>query len=282
MKFLLLLFSLSAFANSDIEYLERVVRENHSGVKISQVAPDLNGTQIVAKDISMNEILSTIDKCKHTETLKSASQEYQEFTSVSFSCKVGSEIIVTESLIEYGSIASFQEMRFEEKLIDPQSYYQLLKNSEIQKISTKENATTGLKTLGTFARLGIPVLLAFNSSKILAPDRVDWQKHFIAGSIVSSVTILTAQGIMKFIAKKRGVEISERKAVLIASMAGFLMSVVVGAGKEFRDLQGFGTAEFRDAFYTAAGGAMVSMFYAIPFGRIFGRRLAPVMVPYRY
>jgi hypothetical protein len=86
---------------------------------------------------------------------------------------------------------------------------------------------------------------------------------------------------MKFIAKKRGVEISQRKAILIASMAGFIMAVVAGAGKEFRDMAGFGDPDFKDALYTAAGGAMVSIFYAIPFERIFGRKAAPVQVPYR-
>lgn len=282
MKFLfLLLLSLSAFANSDMDYLEQVVRDNHSGEKSFFMSPDVNGSQIVSKDMSMNEMLSTIEMCKQNETLKTASEEGDGFKSVSFSCKVGKEIVVTESMIEEETITSFQEMRFEERLIDPQVYYKLLQNSEIEKVSTKDYATTGLKTLGTFARIGIPVLLAFKTSKILAPDRIDWQKHFIAGSIVSGVTILTAQGIMKFIAKKRGVEISERKAVVIASMAGFLMSVVVGGAKEFRDQRGFGTPEFRDAVFTAAGGAMVSIFYAIPFGRIFGWRPAPVTVPYR-
>lgn len=281
MKLLILfLISLSAFANSDMDYLEQIVRDNHSGEKSFLRTPDINGSQNVSRDTSMNEILTTIELCKQNETLKTASEEGDGFKSVSFSCKVGDEIVVTESMVEDDSVTSFQEMRFEERLIDPQSFYKLLKNSEIEKVSTKDNATTGLKTLGTFARIGLPIILAFKTSKILAPDRIDWQKHFIAGSIISGVTILTAQGIMKF-AKKRGTEVSERKTIVIASMAGFLMSVVVGGAKEIRDMRGFGTPEFRDAVFTAAGGAMVSIFYAIPFGRIFGKRPAPVTVPYR-
>jgi hypothetical protein len=110
-------------------------------------------------------------------------------------------------------------------------------------------------------------------------QKTDWQKHYIAGTLAGGITILTTRGILKFIAKKKNFHISERKMTYISSMAGLLISLLAGAGKEIYDTTGRGNPEWQDAMFTAAGGAMISIFYAIPFGRWFRemRRPVPVM-----
>lgn len=286
MKLLFLLVSIAltspSFANTDLDFLEDVIRINHSGEKSRDVAPDSHGSLTLSQDKSLNEMMLSIETCRRADILRTSIEEGIDFTVVAYSCKTGKEIVVTETLVHADkSIGSFQEMKFQESSISPTDYYKLLSSSQIEKTSTDKDSSAGLKTLGTFARLGIPVLLSLKASKLLAPNRLDWQKHFIAGSLISGVTILTTQGILRFIAKKRGTQMSERKITIIASVAGLVLSMVAGAGKEFYDSRGHGTVEFRDAFFTAAGGAMVSMFFAIPFGRMWGAKATPVMMPYR-
>lgn len=279
MKFILIILLLcsQAFANADLYELEGIIQSEMSGRKSIHAVPDLEGSVSLTKDQSHAEMLMGLDKCKFNETIKTHTEEYGDHKVYSVSCKTDEKtIMVSETLIsksenKSASVVSFQEMTFEEQTIYPKEYYKLLSEYDYEKVSTKEDATPGLRTLGTFAHVGLPVVLAFRTSRLLAPDRLDWQKHFIAGSIISGVTILTAQGIIRFIARRKGIHMSETKIRIISSIAGLMMGLVVGGGKEIYDrVSGRGTPEFRDAMFTAAGGAFVSMFFAIPFGRIFG------------
>lgn len=286
MKFILLILLICshAFANADLYELEGIIQSEMSGRKSIKTVPDVEGSVSLSKDQSLSEMLISLDKCKFNESIKTHTEEYDDHKVFSVSCKTDEKtILVSESLIakttnssnksvsSSPSVVSFQEMTFEEQTIYPKDYYKLLSEWDYEKVSTKDDATPGLRTLGTFAHVGLPVVLAFRTSRILAPDRLDWQKHFIAGSIISGVTILTAQGIIRFIARRKGIHMSETKIRIISSIAGLIMGIAVGGGKEIYDrVSGRGTPEFRDAMFTAAGGAFVSMFFAIPFGRIFG------------
>jgi hypothetical protein len=279
MKFILvfLLLCTQAFANADLYELEGIIQSEFSGRKSFGSVPDVEGSTSLSKDQSLSEMLISLDKCKFNDSIKTHTEEYDDHKVFSVSCRTDEKtILVSESLInraenKSASVVSFQEMTFEEKTIYPKEYYKLLSEYDYEKVSTNKEATPGLRTLGTFAHVGLPVVLAFRTSRILAPDRLDWQKHFIAGSIISGVTILTAQGILRFIARRRGVHMSETKIRIISSIAGLMMGLVVGGGKEVYDrVSGRGTPEFKDAMFTAAGGAFVSMFFAIPFGRLFG------------
>lgn len=279
--FLISLFlSLSVSANADLDELESIIQVQSSFKSLSvDSGPDLAGSSTISKDKSLSEIQTSIERCKHQESLSTTRQESGEYKTISFSCRLNEkEILVSESFIESDNneIKSFQELTFIELKLTPQAYLKLLAQSEVEKVSTDENSTGGLRTLGTFARIGIPVFLALKTSRLLAPDRLDWQKHFIAGSIISGLTILTTQGILRFIARKRGSQMSERKIAIISSLAGLLVSLVAGGGKELYDSTGRGTPEWRDAAFTAAGGALVSLFFAIPFRSIFAWRPAPM------
>lgn len=278
-----LLFTQSLWANADLDELQSIVES-----KISQQAiyksfhqNNLEGTHSVSMDQSMMEIMATIDRCRHEPSLQTKVHTDDEIKTFAVSCKINeSDILVSEALIkndEEKTIKSYQELHFRESFLTPKAYLKLLSQYEVEKVQTDETSSSGMRTLGTFARAGIPVALSFQGGKLLFPDRVDWQKHFIAGSIISGVTILTVQGILRFIGKKTGRPMSERKITIISSVAGLLMSIVAGAGKEIYDRRsGRGTPEFRDALFTAAGGAFVSLVFNIPFGRLFGLRLAPI------
>lgn len=284
-SFILLLYSFHLSANSDLALLEEIVRAQIlSQTKIKTVLPhpDSPGSTVISQDASMNEILESVERCRNEKSLVTDVSEGEEFRNISFSCKIDKEIVLTETLVTHeNKIESYQEMTFREKLLYPQEYMKLLESYDVELTEISEESSSGLKNLGTFTRLGIPVALSFKASKILAPTRTDWQKHFITGSLIGGVTILTTRGIMKFFAKKRSFHISERKLTYISSIAGLMVSLLGGGGKELYDRTGRGTPEWRDAMFTAAGGAMVSMFYAIPFGRIFGRKVrGPVLIPH--
>lgn len=227
------------------------------------------------------EIQDGLLRCKDQVTITSGTEIGSTYKAISFSCRThDSEILVSESLVHTDkegnkTIESYQEIRFVEKILTPQAYLKLLDNFDKEIVSTKDEATPGLRTLGTFARVGIPVALAIRASKVVAPNRGDWQRHFIAGSLISGVTILGTRGITRFIARKRGVQFSERKVALISSMAGLMVSLIVGGGKEIYDRTGRGSPEFRDAFFTAAGGAFVSLFN-LPWSSYLGRRFTPI------
>lgn len=244
--------SVAVRANAELEELEEIISQ------------ELEKKSLKKK--SYLEIQEGIELCKGQITTTIATPIGPEAKALAFSCRTdNSEILVSESLVQtdingHKTIESYQEIRVVEKIISPQAYLKLLSDYEAQSISTKAGATPGLRAFGSFARVGIPIALAVRASKVIAPNRSDWQSHFIAGSLISGVTILSTRGIVRFVARKRGVRLSERKVAVISSMAGFIISLIAGGGKEIYDHTGRGTPELRDALFTAAGGAFVSLF----------------------
>lgn len=176
--FIFLFLSLNLYANSDLSFLENIVHaelsvETKNSKKI--LLPDSPGSFSVSKNISLHEILKSIERCRNHESLKTLVSEEKGFKHISFSCKINKEIVVTETLVNLDDkIESFQELTFEEKFIYPKDYLKLLEHYDSELTEISDTSTNGLKTLGTFARLGIPIVLLFKTSKILAPSRADW------------------------------------------------------------------------------------------------------------
>lgn len=244
--------SMAVRANAELEELEGIISQ------------ELEKKSFNKK--SYLEIQQGLDMCKGQIITTITTPIAPEAKALSFSCRTqNSEILVTESLIRadlngHKTIESYQEISVVDKIISPQDYLKLLSEYEGEPISTKDEVTPGLRAFGSFARVGIPIALAVRASKVIAPNRPDWQSHFIAGSLISGVTILSTRGIVRFVARKRGVRVSERKVAVVSSMAGLIVSLVAGGGKEIYDRTGRGTPELRDALFTAAGGAFVSLF----------------------
>jgi hypothetical protein len=152
-------------------------------------------------------------------------------------------------------------------------------SENIQVMTKYQNPSPGMSALLVLAKVGVPLSLSFRTAKLIAPTRTDWQKHFIAGSIISGATILSTQGLIRTYNIKHGTQMSEFKINLLSSLAGLLCSVTAGISKEVYDrFSGKGHPEVNDALYTAAGGAMISISVVIPLELIFkSKKPKPIM-----
>lgn len=236
---------------------------------------DQIGTIDVSKSSSISEILLRLKQCQNSERVESSKVEGLETTTIAFACRTeNQEILTSEVLIDTKNISpkvlSYQELTFEEKEIMPSVLLNIIAKTDYVSVRSFDAPSPGLRTLLTIAKVGIPVALSFKTAKILAPNRSDWQKHFIAGAIISGVTILTTETLIRTYARNRGYSFSDAQITILSSLAGLLSSIVAGIGKESYDhFSGRGVPEFRDAVYTAAGGAMVSFTVIIPLDRLF-------------
>ena len=216
--------------------------------------------------------------------MKTDKQASRGFMTIAFACRTSETIITTSEVListegDSPKVVSYQKLEFEERQLPPSVMLNIIAKSDIQSVSAFDSVSPGVRTLLTLAQVGIPVALSFKTAKVLAPDRTDWQKHFIAGAIISGATILTTQALLRTYARKHGYNFSDTKIPLLSSLAGLLTSIVAGGGKETYDsMSGRGTPEFKDVMYTAAGGAMVSFGVVIPLDRLFRRRPRPAAV----
>jgi len=219
-----------------------------------------------------------LKSAKGSEQVESSKLQGPESLTIAFSCRSeNNQIITSEVFIDTKSnspkILSYQELSFEEKEIMPSVLLNIMAKSDYVSVSSFDQTSPGLRTLMSLAKVGIPVALSFKAAKILAPNRSDWQKHFVAGAIISGVTVLTTESILRTYARNRGYSFSDTQITILSSLAGLLGSIAAGAAKEGYDhFSGRGTPEFKDAVYTAAGGAMVSFTVFIPLDRLFRSR----------
>lgn len=86
----------------------------------------------------------------------------------------------------------------------------------------------------------------------------DKKLHFIAGMIISAITALVCYFILRPIMPNFGFIHNG----LGCGFAGALMACVGGLIKEIRDLQGHGTPEVADFFFTAFGGILIIIPFA--------------------
>ena len=261
---LVLIFSLSASADENTNTLEAVLLTEGASVT--------------------TEIQNSLNTCKSSDQIQTKREENEGTVTIAFSCRLPEhEILTSEVLIstEDGApkLAGYQEMKFEEKEIPP-SVMLSMDPVQMESVSYTDDVSPGVSTLLTLAKVGIPVALSFKTAKVIAPTRTDWQKHFIAGAIISGVTVLTTEGLLRTFFRNRGVQLSETKITLISSLAGLLMSVVAGASKEliYDKYLGLGTPDINDALHTVEGGAMVSITFAIPLDFLFRHRRSAVSI----
>lgn len=284
----LLLFSSPIYANDHINELEEILLAEiadspATNKKFSHHRTvDEEGSVAVSKSTSMKEILEGLHECIDQEVIKTEKQAGPGYVTIAFACRTSENVITTSEVLvstenNTQKVVSYQKLEFEEREIPPSVLLNIIAKSDMESIRAFDNVSPGIRTLLTLAKVGIPVALSFKAAKILAPDRTDWQKHFVAGAIISGATILTTQMILRTYARTRGW--SDTKINILSSLAGLITSIAAGAGKEIYDrASGRGTPEFRDAMYTAAGGAMVSFAVVIPLDRLFRRRRpAPVL-----
>lgn len=284
---LLLIFSGSLKANDHIDELEDILHSELASIpasakkKFAEPIGDQEGSTLVSKTISMNEILASLHECAGNELVKTEKQVAPGFSTIAFACRTGVNVITTSEVLvatdgDSPKVVSYQKLEFEESNIPPSVMLNIIAKSDVKSITIQDQLSPGIRTLLMLAKVGIPVALSFKTAKILAPDRTDWQKHFMAGAIISGATIITAQGLLRTYARNRGYHWSDTKIDLLSSLAGLITSIAAGAGKEVYDrVSGNGTPEFRDAMYTAGGGAMVSFAVAIPLDRLFKPRRRP-------
>ncbi len=246
---------------------------------------DQVGTTDTTRSISFQEVLSRIQDCQTANPTESENSMVArkinngDFSTYAFSCRIlGQEIVSSEVLISNtGSqpeVLSYQELRFEETAVNREQLLRSMMLSDSLNFQSDAAASPGINTLITLAKVGVPVMLSFKAAKILSPVRTDWQKHYIAGAFIAGATVLTAEGILHLLNHRRGWGMSNTKIHLLSSFAGLLSSIAAGAAKEliWDQRLGKGHPEFKDALYTAAGGASVSFTVAIPLEKLFGRR----------
>jgi hypothetical protein len=283
----LLVLSTPVLADSNIFELEDVLRSElesaplAKGVsKFNTQAKDQEGTTTTNKATSIREMLSTLGSCKEQAMIASDKQTSEDMTTISFACRrEGNEIISAEVLIQEengtSKVVSYQEMVMEERPMTPAQMTNMVLNYDMNQLDSHRSVSPGVRTLFTLAKVGVPVYLSFKLAKVLSPVRTDWQKHFIAGAIISGVTVLTAEGLIRAIAKRNGYHPTNLQMNLMTSFAGLLGSMAAGVSKELYDkYSGKGHPEVADAVYTAAGGASVAFTVAIPIEAIFRTRRA--------
>jgi hypothetical protein len=282
--FLLFCLTTPVLAQDPLDELEEILLTELSSTQagtqktFTSANIDEMGTSNVSKSSSLSEILLRLKQCQENQQIESSKQENVDSITIAFACRtVSNEIITSEVFIDKknasSKVMSYQELTFEEQVLPPEVLLNIMVKNDYVSISTYDSVSPGMRVLMSLAKVGIPVALSFKTAKILAPNRTDWQKHFIAGAIISGATVLTTEALLRTFARNHGYHFSDTKITILSSLAGLLTSIVAGIGKEAYDrFSGRGVPEFRDAAYTAAGGAMVSFTVIIPLDRIFRSR----------
>ena len=266
------LCSLPVFASDPLLELKDIFESERYGTHEE-------GALVLSKEQVTQEVIQSVSNCEG----KSYSSEKQiegDITTYAYTCKSPSnDLITSEVFVSNKSgrpeLVSYQEIQLNSREMTLGDFDSLFLNSVIQSAPLNHPVSPGIRTLTTFAKVGVPVYLSFKMAKVISPIRTDWQKHFIAGALISGATILTSEGLIRAINKKRGVQFSDVKTDMLTSVAGLVASIGAGIAKEVYDkYTGRGFAEKEDAIYTAGGGFMVSATVAIPIELIFRSRNA--------
>ena len=80
-------------------------------------------------------------------------------------------------------------------------------------------------------------------------------KHLVVGALIGYGVTEVAKVYFK----------NSNQVQLKSILAGVGAAALIGLAKEIRDKQGYGTPDIKDFYYTAAGGALVSVRYSIKF-----------------
>jgi hypothetical protein len=187
-----------------------------------------------------------------------------------FSCNLSdNELFSAEVVFKENNgqleLQNYQSLTLTKQEVTEKVLRSMMLDENLSVVNPTHNISPGMKALFNLAKVGVPVYLTFKTAKLIAPTRTDWQKHLIAGSIISGVTVLTAQALISTNNNQRLSKLTDNQINLIASFSGLIASFAAGVSKELRDKwTGKGTPDKMDALYTGLGGSMVSFTVAIP------------------
>jgi hypothetical protein len=236
-------------------------------------------------DSNRGEVKDTSERISKLESLKEIYEDYQNcakgeifisknnfgmFTTFAFSCNLSQDEIFSSEIIfkneENGfEFHNYQTMVLTKREMNPMIFRSLFLDDSLSFVEPTNQVTPGIKALFNLAKVGIPVYLTLKYAKVITPTRADWQKHLIAGSIVSGVTVLSSQALITTYNNRHGSKLNYNQINLLASFSGLLSSFAAGVVKEARDKwTGKGTPDVKDAIYTGLGGSIVSVSVAIP------------------
>jgi hypothetical protein len=262
--------TLPAFAQSNLEEVRSALAaqlETSSNI-VHSVGEENIGVSKTNQATSIDEVLNRLDQCYQDQI---TFDRFEDEASVvfSFSCrKENSEVVSAEIKMEKKddqlSLVDYQEIVLKERELAPNEISWIIVNRKIETTQSAQPASPALRTLINLGQVGAPVALSFKYAKFLFPTRIDWEKHFIAGAVISGATILSTEGLLRWHYKQSGQTVSNTKIKLISSLTGLIASMGAGVGKEVRDYFSYGRPDYKDVLATMAGGMMVSTTVAIP------------------
>lgn len=277
----LMLFSSPLMAQDSLVELRELLQTELSHESAQEASESVlqyrEGTVSTTKYASMKEILERLDQCRRDEIIGHRTEE-ADLLTIAFSCrKENSELMSAEVLISQkegrSQVLRYQEMVLNERIVAPEELSRTILSPKLDLVDVNQNVSPGVRTLLALAKVGVPVALSFKAATVFSPVRTDWQKHFIAGALISGATILTSEGLIRSYNKRNGYQMSDVKINMMTSLAGLVASMGAGVSKELYDkYSGRGHPEVNDALYTAAGGMMVSATVVIPIELIFRSR----------
>ena len=277
----MLLSMTHVYANSDIKQLETILENELSQLPVNtELSEDFVGSSGASKSDSIRTMMNSLQHCQNQTEMKTESTSGMGFKTIAVSCRdANSELSTSEFTIrsdENGqpTIAHYQELKFEEKPILPSVHLNIMASPDLEIVRLKDAPSAGIRALLSIAKVAVPMSLSLKTAKVLFPTRSDWQKHFVAGAIMSGATVLIAETIVRRRAKEKGEKPSELKVALISSLSGLLFSMAIGGIKEWSDSTNpkKHSTDWQDFLYTAAGGAFVSVSYAIPLNNLFYKK----------
>jgi hypothetical protein len=228
-----------------------------------------NNSEMLSKLDSLNEIYDDYLKCAQLEVHVNRS-DFGMFTVFAFSCNLtsfeilSSEIVFKNEKDGFG-LHNYESMILGKQEMTPKMFESIFLDDKLSVVQSMNKISPGIRSLINIAKVGAPVYLSLKTAKIICPFRTDWQKHIMAGSIISGVTVLTSQAIIRTYNNRNGSKLSDNQINVLASFSGLLGSFAAGVAKEARDKwTGKGTPDKMDVLYTGLGGAMVSVTVAIP------------------
>ena len=277
----MMLFSSPLMAQDPLDELREILQTELSQESAQEATETVlqygEGTISTTKFASMKEILARLDQCRRDEIISTRTEE-ADLLTIAFSCrKENAELISAEVLITQkegrSQVVRYQEMVLNERIVTPEELSRIILSPKLDLVDASQNVSPGVRTLLAMAKVGVPVALSFKAATVFSPVRTDWQKHFIAGALISGATVLTSEGLIRAYNKRNGYQMSDMKINMMTSLAGLVASMGAGVSKELYDkYTGRGHPEVNDALYTAAGGMMVSATVAIPVELIFRSR----------
>ncbi len=271
-QLIILSMVLSAMVHASPNDLEDILHSELSNTEVSDIS--------VSKISSLQEMIDSLEACKERDIIFHE-EDYGDYTSYAFGCHMDNTDLTTAEILvnknnQGEKIISYQELSFNHYPMNAYQFNSLFLSLQFASVTSSQSVTPGIRALFSLAKVGVPVGLSFKAAKIVSPVRLDWQKHYIAGAIISGVTILSSDVLIMSSNNPRIRQMSDFQKDMLCSVAGLIGSIMAGVTKEVRDkVTGLGHPEVNDALYTAAGGASVALTFTIPIASLLKPKSRP-------